>query len=152
MGLGERQSIENRIATLLSKGGALTDDEFKAEIAKYLCILSCGFLEASCREILQTYVDSRAERHVAAFVATQLEKFQNPKVERILQLVGAFGKAKREAVENSIDDEHKDAVNSIVANRHNLAHGRNVGISLGRLREYYEKARILLTKVKIAFQ
>jgi hypothetical protein len=45
-----------------------------------------------------------------------------------------------ESVEQFMGDERKDAVDSIVNNRHQIAHGRSVGISYVTIKKYYEKA------------
>ncbi|MFQ5673738.1 MAG: hypothetical protein ACE5G9_11635, partial [Nitrospinales bacterium] len=68
MSFRERQSIEHRIDALLQKAKVIEDDELKAEIAKYLCILSSGFLEIACRDIIQRYVRSRTSPEVRRFV------------------------------------------------------------------------------------
>lgn len=36
-------------------------------------------------------------------------------------------------------DEYKAAVDSVVALRHQIAHGANGGITMARIREYYDR-------------
>ncbi len=38
------------------------------------------------------------------------------------------------------DDGRREAIDSIVATRHAIAHGKNTGITLMRLRDYYRRA------------
>jgi hypothetical protein len=36
-------------------------------------------------------------------------------------------------------NKRKDAIDSIMANRHQIAHGKDVGITVARVKEYLEK-------------
>ena len=64
--------------------------------------------------------------------------FQNPKTDKILDLIGKFDQTWRESIDRSLDDRQKAAINSIVSNRNQIAHGNDVGLSFARLREYYD--------------
>jgi hypothetical protein len=69
-----------------------------------------------------------------------IKDFMNPKMEKILQLSGEFCKEWKEQLEIFVEGERKDAVDSIVANRNNIAHGRSVGLTIVRMKRYYDKA------------
>ncbi len=58
----------------------------------------------------------------------------------ILQLTGLFSLEWKDNLETATEGELADAINSIVSNRHNLAHGRDVGVSLVYMKSWYEKA------------
>jgi hypothetical protein len=57
--------------------------------------------------------------------------------ERLLQFVGAFEKEWRQNLERFVSGERKAALDSVVANRHNIAHGDPVNITYVQLKEYY---------------
>jgi hypothetical protein len=152
MNVGESRRLEHRIKTLISKAGCLTDDELKAEIARYLCVLCSGFLEARCRELVDMYIAGRASDGVKAFVRSEMLQFRNPKAEKILQVIGSFDKNARAVIEDKVDGKLKDAVDSIISNRHGIAHGRNIGISLGRIKEYFEGAVAFMGAVQTKFK
>jgi hypothetical protein len=99
-----------------------------------------GFLESSVRAIYSQYAITKAEPKVANFVESELKSFQNPKMERILELTRSFSPQWEEHLRNSTEGELKDAVNSIVANRNRIAHGEDVGITYARIQYYYQKA------------
>jgi hypothetical protein len=124
-----------------SRVSALSHDlELQAHWARYLCVLTSGFIEESVRILLSEYVQKRADATISRYVNAQLDGFQNPKAGRILDLLRAFDIAWAESAEQFLGDERKDAIDSIVNNRHQIAHGRNVGISYVTIRNYYEKA------------
>lgn len=151
MSFGERQSIERRINNLFLRAQKLDDQELQAEVAKYLCILASGYLEARCRDIVRKYVEPRAEKTVQNYVSRRLKRFWNPGLEDIFQLIGAFDQAKRERIENALHSSLKDAIGSIVAQRRVLAHGGNSGISLGQIQQYFSRAEQAMSQVEKVF-
>lgn len=116
------------------------DPEIESEWAKYLCVLVSGFLEVSIRSIYSQYAQSQAGPNIVNYVETQLEDFQNPKMGKILELTGAFNSEWAQKLQNAAEGELKDAVDGIVNNRHKIAHGESVEITLVRVKEYYTKA------------
>ena len=53
------------------------------------------------------------------------------------------------AFENIVSDEEKDAINSVVANRHLIAHGRNVGVSHVNVKAWYKNIKRFVQKISI---
>ena len=116
------------------------DLELQSHWARYLCILTSGFLESSVRSIYGQYARTRSAPFVANYVDGQLKRFQSPKMGNILELTKSFSPVWEERLRDAVDGERKDAIDSIVAVRHNIAHGRPVGITYHRIRRYYENA------------
>jgi hypothetical protein len=115
------------------------EEEVLSHWAKYLCILTSGLIENGMRLIFGEYVRLHASRQVTNYVVKELEHATNFNAEKIRQLIGAFSEDWRQAFDIVLTDAHKDALDSIIANRHNIAHGRPVGISLVTMREYYQR-------------
>jgi hypothetical protein len=114
--------------------------ELQSHWAKYLCILVSGFLESSIRAIYIEYARTKAAPEVGNFVESRLRGFQNTNMERILQLANSFSPQWEAELRNMTKDELKDAVDSIVAIRNDLAHGGDTGITYARISDYYQKA------------
>jgi len=148
MSITDQQRLRQRLDSLFDKISALSNDpELMAHWARYLCVLSSGYIEQAIRLILSDFARKQSASEVASFVSNQLEAFQNPKMGKVLNLVGAFDKNWRASLERDTTGELKDAVDSIVANRHNLVHGRNVGISFVQMADYYKRAKRVVDKV-----
>jgi len=116
------------------------DDELISHWARYMCVLVSGFLEAAVFEIYTEFARAKSQDFVVNYVQKQLTRFQNPKMEKILSLAGSFNGLWRDKLKEATDGELKDAVDSIVNNRNNIAHGRNSDITYGRIKEYFKKA------------
>lgn len=113
--------------------------EIESHWAKYLCVLVSGFVETSVCAIYSRYAQGKAGPYVTNYVCSRLNRFTNPNMEDICQLTGLFNARWRERLERATAGELKDAIDSVVANRNQIAHGANVGISYSRIKLYYER-------------
>lgn len=137
----EVMRAKQKLDNLFEKVNQLPDDiELKAHWARYLCILVSGFIENSVRAIYSQYAKNKANTNIANFVERKLDDLQNPKMEKILQLTGAFSAEWESTLRKNTEGALKDAIDSIVANRNNIAHGQDVGITYARIKDYYHKA------------
>jgi len=117
------------------------DDYTRAHIANYACVLLSGLLETAIRERLAMHCEAKASPTIANFVKSQLEKFQSPGPENITQLLNTFDPNVGDRLEVLWAGEIKDAIGSIVGNRHLIAHGRDTTLTLNRVSEWFNSAR-----------
>jgi len=116
------------------------DTYLQSHWARYLCILVSGFLETSVRIIYREYAKNKAIQQVGNFVEGKLEDFQNPKMEKIIQLTGLFSKEWENELRRETEGELKAAVDSIANNRNQIAHGGSVRMTYIDIKRYYERA------------
>jgi hypothetical protein len=131
-----------KLRALAKKAGdaSLDDFELLAHWAKYLCVLVAGFLENSLAEVYGEFVLGSSSPAVARFATTSLGNIQNPKAQRFVEIAGAFDDVWRIELEQFLaTNGRKEALDSIMANRHQIAHGENSGITLVRVNQYLEK-------------
>jgi RiboL-PSP-HEPN len=140
MSLVEITRQRQRLDDLFEKAKSLPDAEFQSHWSRYLCVLVSGFLENSVRITYTEYARRRANVSVADFVESRLRQFQNPKMGSILELAGGFSQEWKQRLENDTRGQLGESVNSIVGNRHKIAHGDSVGLSLHTLIQYYVDA------------
>ena len=130
-----------RLNNLFSLISTISDDvETRSHWARYLCVLVSGFVETSVRSIFSHYAQTKAAPTVANFVKISLRRFQNVKMETILQLARSFNPAWGEELQRAAEGERKDAIDSITANRNLISHGESVEITYVRIKNYYERA------------
>ena len=141
--------FEQRLALLFQRASALSDDiELQAHLARYLCVLISGYLETAIAEVYSEYAKRKGHPHLAAYVHRQMSRFQNPNMTKVLALVRDFNPAWAEQLRVSTQGEIKDSVDSLVANRHRIAHGQSVGVSLAYARQYYKGAVRLIDLIQ----
>ncbi|WP_341314362.1 HEPN domain-containing protein [Paraburkholderia sp. IMGN_8] len=131
-----------RLDSLFKRAAEASNGDFdlQSHWARYLCVLVSGFVENGVKEIYSEYVSHGASKPVADYAIAHLSTIQNPKAEKILTIAGSFKKEWREELEKYLEDDgRKDAIDSIMANRHQIAHGKDVGITLVRIHEFFKK-------------
>lgn len=131
---------KRRLDVLFDKVEDIDDIEMKAEWAKYLCVLTSGYIEQSVRTILSDFADDRSHDVVSSYVSSQLDYFNNPKAGRIEEVARRFNPQWADHIRDAVEGEIKEALNSIVANRHQIAHGRDVDLSFVRMKDFYDRA------------
>jgi hypothetical protein len=75
---------------------------------------------------------------VTRYVRSALERFQNPNFERVCQLAGSFDPSWRTSLKSKISDDQKAAIDSVRANRNELAHGKSVNLTYSRVVDWYK--------------
>ncbi len=143
--LGLKQRTKNLVDRIDSFNG---DSEIQADLAKYLCVSVSGFLENSLRLIYSEYCQSKSHPNVGNYADNQLGGFQNPNMEKILTLAGSFCPQWRIALEEFVKDSIRVSVDSVVANRHLIAHGESVGITIRIVKRQYEDILRLVTFIE----
>lgn len=130
-----------RLRAVRQKGGesGLEDAELLAHWARYLCVLISGFLENAIEEIYSDFARRSAAPQVAAFVEARLGRVLNPNAEAFLQIAGSFSPSWREELDAYLQSEgRKEAIDSIIANRHQVAHGGQSGITSATVTKYLD--------------
>lgn len=133
-----KQQLDN----LFDKISNLPQDDFEIQShwARYLCIHVSGFLEVSIRSLYSQYAKDKAAPFVVNYVESQLKNFQNPNMQKILNVTGSFNPSWAERLKQITEGEIQDAVVSIVAQRNQIAHGGNAGITYAKIKTYYQNA------------
>lgn len=132
----------DRIDVLFQKINVFSSDqEVASHWARYLCVIVNGFIENCIREFFRQYAERRARPEIVNYVVSKLyRQSQNPKFATILEIAGEFDPILRQELEK-VDEDVRESINSVVDNRHKIAHGESVGLSYSRITEYYEKVK-----------
>jgi hypothetical protein len=131
---------KQKIDDLFKVARRFTDLEVQSHWSRYLCVLVSGLLENSVELCLSEYTQRVTNSAVSNFVSSKLRGFQNPKMGLIADIFGSFDPAWKAQLEAATQGQLGDSVNSIVGNRHKIAHGESVSLSLGSLETYYGDA------------
>ena len=140
--------VQRLDATFARVSTVSEDPEIQSDFAKYLCVLVSGFLEYSVRELVQEHARQQSSPSVQRFVEASTRRFTNANSEKLRQLLGKFDPDWGVSIEVFLVDERKEAVDSVVALKNNIAHGRSVGITYIRIKEYYEIIKRVVDEIK----
>lgn len=134
-----RQS--SAIKTLIKRAGHDASTralEMQGHWARYICVLTSGYVENAVREIYGQYVRKNSySQPVIRYSTTQLEGIQNPRPERLVKIATLFDPAwGRDLHAHLSINFRSEAINAIMSNRHLIAHGRSSNITVGQVSLY----------------
>lgn len=138
-----------RVEAAFERAASIQDLQTQADLARYLCVLVSGFVETATAHAYASYAKSKASPGVARYVERQLSGFTNANAEKLCALAGAFDSGWRDDLVEYLAGERKDAIDSVVANRHLVAHGQDVGITYARIARYFEHAKDIVAEVEL---
>jgi hypothetical protein len=117
--------------------------EMHAHWAKYICVLSAGYIENIVRDVYGNYVKSHSySAAVIRYAKNQIDWVQNPNSEKLIAIARSFDDKWGRDLESYLAQEYrKDAVNSIISNRNLIAHGRDSDITVARISQYLDKVK-----------
>jgi hypothetical protein len=136
-------SQKQRLDWLIAEASMFSGEqiELQAHWARYLCILASGFLENALAEVYSAYANSCSNRFVSSFVELTLTKIQNPKTSRFLETARAFHPLWEVELEDFMESGgRREAIDALMSNRHLIAHGKDSGITLVRVKDYIRKS------------
>lgn len=146
--LVEVDRLHKRLDDTFKRAAALTQDlELQADFARYLCILVAGFLEQSLIEVVLELARRNSAPSIQRHVEAHIRRFTNPKCQRIIDMFATLDPAWAKDLEEFLVDERRAAVDSVVDLRHTFSHGRYSGITLGRVKSYYESAKSVIDHI-----
>lgn len=131
-----------RLDTLFNKVAEATNNDFdlQSHWARYLCIMVAGLVENGLKEIFTKYIENKSAKPIVKYSLAQLSKLNNPKAEKVCELVGSFKSEWRHDLEIYLNElGRSDAIDSIMNNRNQLSHGKDVGVSIVSVKGYFKK-------------
>lgn len=147
----ERRLLEQRINRLVKLVPDIQDDELRAEVTQHLCVLASGLVESICRDVLNRYAAKRCSPEIVRVVEAHVGGFQNLKVGKIAELLSSFDPIKATEWRAHIPEEAAAAIDSIVSNRHQIAHGRSIGLSYSVFMRYFADASPAVAEIERFF-
>ena len=127
------------------------DPLIESFLAKYICVQVSGFLQNCVRIIFSNYTTPRTQDHVTNYVSKKVGKFPNPTFDAILSLAGEFNPNWKASFIEQVpkNSRLRSSLDSINVNRNAIAHGGTSTIRIGDIKQYYDDAVILITKLEL---
>jgi len=135
-------SRKTKLDSLFALGDQLerdpnSDPELRAHFAQYLCVLVAGFVEKSVISLYSEHAKRRSSPTVFAYSTSQLSRIRNPKAGMLLEIAGTFDADWRRDLEEFLNGQKTEALNSVMGNRHQIAHGTSVTLTYRQIYDYY---------------
>ena len=136
-----RQIAAIRLLVKKSSAATAVDLELQAHWARYACVLAAGLLENAIVDLYSDFVGRNAQKPVADYATVQIAKIQNPKTNRFVEVARSFKSSWADDLEKFVEQNgRKEAIDAIMANRHQIAHGKDSSITVARVSVYLDKS------------
>ena len=140
--------ITSKLDRIFNSSSKIEEDEIKSHLSRYLCVLTSGYIEEAVKIIIRNYVSDKSHPNISNHINSSTHYITNLNCEKIGSFLNTFNNEWKEKFDNQISDEERDAINSIVANRHLIAHGSNVGVSFVRVNNWYKNTKSVVIKIQ----
>src|SRR5690349_4036670 len=122
-GRAEVSRLKARLDATFERGKSLAshaDSETQADFARYLCVLVSGYIEKAVAELVLEHSRRHGGPTLQRYVESNTRRFTNANCQRLKDLLGRFNPDWRLRLDEVLVDEFKDAVDSLVALRHEI--------------------------------
>lgn len=133
-----------RLDHLFTLANSFSEEEHIANWSRYLCILASGLIENSVKAFVWRYASKKSAVTIQSYVNKKVQSITNLNCEKLSQFLRSFSEEWCEEFDKTISEKQKAAIDSIIANRNNIAHGSDVGISFVTMKQYYTDAKAVL--------
>jgi hypothetical protein len=144
---GLQQQVRSLFTDAAALGHHLRSNTFPSEtavqaaFAQYLCVRVSGLVDACIGHILSVHLAHPANRPTARrFAEIRLGNVTNLNARRLSRLLGEFDAQWQVELDAFLDVERRDALDSLVANRNAIAHGRPTTVTFSRVSEFHKRA------------
>ena len=154
--LQEINSSKNKIDNIIDKVEELnrtSDDlELVSHMTRYLCVLVSGYFEKSIYSLLMNYSKNKSHPNISNYFYNEFKSFTNARTDKIITLLNKFN-SDWETVFTGMEDydEIKASINSLVGQRHLIAHGNDSNIGFVSLKKYYKSINKVITFIEENF-
>ncbi|MDE5570994.1 MAG: hypothetical protein K2I86_02925 [Prevotella sp.] len=122
------------------------NEEIRSMLAQYLCIRTSGLLETFIKSRISDYVQGRVPKEVNRYISGKIKDITNLKCTKLEDVLKSFSNEWAKDFNSDVEEheQQKNSVDSLVTNRHNIAHGQNGNISFKNLEQYYNDVKAII--------
>lgn len=138
--------------SIIKKEAGRVGDELISLSSQQICVSICGSLEQMLKRIFIEYAKRRSNSRIYRPIEKICESYQNPKTNKILELVGLFDAEYEVELKRAWDEERemeRRHLNNMVDDRITISHRKkiHVDVSSGKLQNYFKAYSDLLDRV-----
>lgn len=125
------------------------DEELESHAAKYLTVIISGTYEDIIKNTMTTFIHNQTnKKEVSAFASKQIDIiFRNPTKKNTKEFIEKFNKEWMKELNENIENDKWEALDSIVNNKNLVAHGKSSQITLANLIEHYENSKNIMLEL-----
>lgn len=143
-----RHTYRDRLEALAQKTPEEPDEQ--ADWAKYLSVLVSGYLEQALKEILMEFADQHDANRLQSYIEATWPESRNMKTANIKEILNNFDHSWGAEFDQWVaaGDQYKSEINSLIASRNYIAHGKEANTTNVTLPSTRKRLRIALELVE----
>jgi hypothetical protein len=122
------------------------DEEVKSYLVKLLCVRTAGLLEVFLKTRISEYSKNRVPKEISRFLNTKFKDITNLKSSKFEEVLTSFsvewGVKFRDYLDNH--EQEKTSLDSVIAQRHIIAHGQSSNIGSTSMVQYYNDVKSIV--------
>lgn len=143
----EARSLSDKVDSYISRMNGEQDDFKKAVYAKWLIMLTAGYVEKSLQSIMKSYSESRGNKKVSDFVSRQIARHLSINMDKLREVVGSFSRSWVDELDSKATISQVEAINSVKTLRDQFAHGSDNGVRWSTATGYWNEIKELMEVV-----
>ena len=126
-----------------SKLSSADDVYLQSCLASYLVVLISGYYEDTVEHLVGVRAGKAGDPDLQNLVKELVSySFKTPNWESIKRLIGLFNnESYKKVLDKKVDDKARAAISSIVTNRHSIAHGKPIAVTLGDVESFHNSSK-----------
>ena len=142
MDLRTKQYI-NELESLKGVIDKVDDDEVKSFLARFFCIRTSGLMEVFLKERISEYSRGKVPSVINRFLTSKFKDITNLKSSRLVDVLKSFSPDWADSFENYLEEheQQKNSLDSVIAQRHSIAHGQPASVSVVSMTQYFEDVK-----------
>lgn len=119
------------------------DDEVKSLLVKLFCVRTAGLLEVFIKTRISEYSRGRVPQEINRFLTAKFKDITSLKSKKLEEVLRLFSNDWADSFEAYLidHDQKKTSLDSMIAQRHSIAHGQPSSISASIMSQYYDDVK-----------
>lgn len=150
MTLNRLEIEEKKLDSLFKEVSQCEEGELKSHLSKYLCVQASGHLENVIKELIFEYHNKICKTETQKYISSKINRLTNIDDDNLTNLLNAFSSIWCDLYKTKITDKERMSLNSIIAQRNLIAHGKShtSNISYLTIADYYADLKNIVTILK----
>jgi hypothetical protein len=140
------QQYIRELDSLKTKTENENDEEVKNYLVKLLCVRTAGLLEVFLKTRISEYSKGKVPPEINRFLTSKFKDITNLKSSKFEDVLNSFSVDWRDKFRDYLDvhEQEKLSLDSVIAQRHSIAHGQPSNIGFASMVQYYDDVKSIV--------
>lgn len=135
------------LENLKKKIDDVDDEEIKNSLVKLLCVRTAGLLEVFLKTRISEYSKGKVPKEITRFMTAKFKDITNLKSSKFSDVLSTFSEDWSREFNDYLEEheQEKSSLDSVVAQRHMIAHGQSSNISQSYMAQYFNDVKNIVS-------